>query len=154
MRIVYFSTIAIFSLLGTTFAKGIFYDPTILFADAYLPALTHFEKTKIETTLRGFILRSDTQPGFQDELHPSHAGLYLNVAVRDPEEIPRFADDISRSADIITRTVEIPPTPADDVALRILLIYGSHADPKTISAIEKCIDSIEKKSEQGAAANP
>lgn len=133
-------------------AGGVFDNPSLLFPNSYLPVLSRFEKAKIETTLRGFYLRADTFPGFKQEHDPSDAGLYLNVAVRDPEEIPKFTDSSKIDGEITERTVEFPKLKNGEVALRIVFTCGSHANPEALKAISSDIESVIKQVNEARAA--
>ena len=126
-------------------AGGILGDPIVLFPNSFLPVLSRFEKAKIETTLRGFYLRADTFPGIKEEHEPSDAGLYLNVAVRDPEEILKFKDSSKTDGEITERMVEFPELKNGEVALRIVFTFGSHANPDAIKAISNDIESAIKQ---------
>lgn len=123
-------------------ARRVFDDPIRLFPNSFLPVLSRFEKAKIETTLRGFYLQADTFSGFNQEHDPSAAGIYLNVAVRDPQEIPEFKDTSKVAGEITERTVEFPEAEMGGVALRVVFKFGSHANPETIKAIRKDIEEI------------
>jgi hypothetical protein len=134
--------------------KGLFDNPVELFSGCLIPCLSHSERAKIQTTWRGFYLRADTQPGFKDEYSPSDSGIYLDVAVRDPKEIPTFKDSSTTQNSITKRTIEIPAPKTDQVALRISLLYGKDASKESLSSINASIQKIIMTSEQGAAANP
>lgn len=123
-------------------AEAVFDNPSSLFPNSFLPVLAHFEKAKIETTLRGFYLRADTFPGFNQEYAPSAAGIYLNVAVRDPEEIPKFKDTSTVVGEVTERTVEFPELKGGEVALRIVFKFGSHASSEAVSAIGRDIETV------------
>ncbi len=133
-------------------AREIFDDPIRLFPNSFLPALSHFEKAKIETTLRGFHLRADTFPGFNQEYDPSDAGIYLNVAVRDSEEIPEFKDSSTVVGEFTERTVEFPEPGEGGVALRVVFKFGSHANPETIKAIGNDVEEVIKQVNAALAA--
>lgn len=104
--------------------------------------LSHFEKAKIETTLRGFYLRADTFPGFNQEHDPSAAGIYLNVAVRDSEEISEFKDTSKVAGEITERTVEFPRIRNGEVSLRIVFKFGSHASSEAVNAVGGDIETV------------
>jgi hypothetical protein len=123
-------------------AEAVFDHPSSLFPHSFLPALAHFEKAKVETTLRGFYLRADTFPGFNREHDPSAAGIYLNVAVRDPQEIPYFKDASTVVGEVTERTVEFPEPEKARVALRVVFKFGSHANPDAIKAISNDIEEV------------
>jgi hypothetical protein len=123
-------------------ARQVFDDPIRLFPNSFLPALSHFEKARIETTLRGFYLRADTFPGFNQEHDPSAAGIYLNVAVRDPEEISEFKDTSKVAGEITERTVEFPRIGNGEVSLRIVFKFGSHASSEAVSAVGRDIETV------------
>lgn len=133
--------------------KGLFDNPIGFFAGALLPTLSNSEAAKIITTLRGFYLRADSHPGLKDEYEPSELGVYLNVAVRDPEEIPVFKDSTSTVGLITTRTVELPAPKNEKVGLRITLAHGKSAPLKTLTAIQASITQTIKDSEQDASGN-
>jgi hypothetical protein len=123
-----------------------------LFPNSFLPALSNFEKARIETALRGFYLRADTFPGFNQEYEPSDSGIYLNVAVRDPEEISEFKDMSKVAGGITERTVEFPESEKGGVTLRVVFKCGSHADPDAIKAIGNDIEAIIKQVNAALAA--
>ena len=129
--------------------KALFDNPIEFFAGTLLPSLSNSEAAKIITTLRGFYLRADSHPGLQDEYEPSELGIYLNVAVRDPEEIPVFKDSATTKGLITTRTIELPAPKNEQVALRITLAYGKSAPEKTLAAIRASITQTIKASESG-----
>lgn len=122
--------------------KGIFDDPIRAFSDSLLPALSGFEKARFETTLRGFYLRADDHPGFKQETEPSVAGLYLNVAVRDPAEIAGFGDVSKLVGTINERTVEFPAVKGGEMALRIVFKFGSQANPEAVKSVGKDIEKL------------
>ena len=123
-------------------ARTIFDNPVLLFPNSFLPVLSRFEKAKIEKTLRGFYLRADTFPGFNQEYDPSNAGIYLNVAVRDPEEIPGFKDSSKVDGKVTERTVEFPRIGNGEVSLRIVFKFGSHASSEAVSAVGRDIETL------------
>ena len=137
---------------STACAKGLFDNPVALFPDANLIILSKFEQAKIETTHRGFYLRADTAPGIRNEYDPSEAGLYLDVAVRDPQEISKFNDSHKSSGKLTERTIAFPPTKGDPDALRITFIYGASADTGAVSTLNQDIDDVIKKYNQSMAA--
>ena len=123
--------------------RGPFYSPIRGFSQAILPILDGFEKAKVETTLRGFIARADSAPGFsQSEEEPSEYGLYLNVAVCDSNEISGFSDHKKRKGTVTHRFVEIPPPKGGKQAIVIELEYGRKVHPKVIQAIDNCINGV------------
>ena len=133
--------------------KGLFDNPIELFSGALLPSLSNSEAAKIITTLRGFYLRADSHPGLQDEYEPSELGIYLDVAVRDQDEIPVFKDSTTTEGLITTRTVELPAPKNEQVALRITLVYGKSAPEKALAAIRASITQTIKASEEDARGN-
>ena len=124
-------------------AREIYDDPIRLFPNLVpsrrFPVL---RRRGSETTLRGFYLRADTFPGFNQEYDPSDAGIYLNVAVRDSEEISEFKDTSKVAGEITERTVEFPETEKGGVSLRVVFKFGSHANPEAIKAIRKDIEEV------------
>jgi hypothetical protein len=136
----------IFSLAASAFAaepRGPFYDPVTGFSKALTPILSGFEKAKVETTLRGFIARADSFPGFdKSDLEPTEYGLYLNVAVRDADEVKGFSDHTEMKESITHRLVQITPPKGGDQAIVIALDYGPKVAPKVIRAIDKCIRGV------------
>ena len=141
-------------LVGAAPPKGLFYNPIGLFQGALLSSLSNSERAKIQTTWRGFYLRADTQPGFEHEYDPSESGIYLDVAVRDPEEIPVFRDLTTREGLITKRTVEIPAPGNEQVALRITLAYGEAAPQEALAAIRASTTKTITASAQGAPGQP
>lgn len=133
--------------------KGLFDNPIEFFSGALLPSLSNSEAARIITTHRGFYIRADSHPGLQDEYEPSELGIYLNVAVRDPEEIAVFKDSVATEGLITTRTIELPAPKDGQVALRITLVYGKSAPEKTLTAIRTSITQTIKTSEHGARGN-
>ena len=127
-------------------AGGRFDNPPALFPGSMVSVMAHFEKARIEKTWRGFFLRADTQPGMAAETEPTAAGIYLNVAVRDPEEIAEFKDSSAVAGEITRRIVEIPAAKGEEVALRIVFTFGSGANAEALAAIRKEIDGIVKGS--------
>jgi hypothetical protein len=140
-------------LLQNAPAGGVFHDPRLLFPNSLLPALSQFEKVKIETTLRGFYLRADTHPGFKDEQDPSDAGLYLNVAASDPEEITKFSDTSKVANGVTERVVEFPGPGNGQTALRLVFKFGARAGPEAIKAIGDDIEAIIKQANTDLSAN-
>lgn len=138
-------------LFQNAYAGDIFGNPSQLFPNSFLPVLAHFEKARIETTLRGFYLRADTFPGIQKN-DPSDAGLYLNVAVRDPEEIPKFRDSSKVVGEVTERMVELPAFKNGEVALRVVFQFGPHANPEAVKAIGKDIEAVIKACEKARAS--
>jgi hypothetical protein len=125
--------------------KGPFYSPITGFSDAFLPLLTGFEKASVETTLRGFIARADSFPGYRNsDVEPSEYGLYLNVAVRDAEEVNGLSDRTEQKGAVTHRLVQIPPPKGGDQAIVIQFDYGGKASAETIKAIDSCIAGIVK----------
>lgn len=106
--------------------------------------------TKIPVEVRTLI---DQQSGMEREYEPSEAGIYLDVAVRDPEEIPVFKDETTTKGSITKRTVEIPAQKGGEVALRITLEFGKDAPVESLAAIRACIAKIKKTSEQAVGPN-
>ena len=132
---------------------GPFYSPVTGFSDALAPILTAFEKAKVETTLRGFIARADSLPGFrQSDTEPSAYGLYLNVAVRDPEEVKGFSDKTEQKGTYTHRLVQIPPPKGGDQALVIELDFGRNVSADIIRVIDTCIGGVIKFSKQAPNA--
>ena len=120
-----------------------FYSPVTGFSDALIPLLVSFEKTKIETTLRGFIARADSFPGFrQSETEPSEYGIYLNVAVCDPVDLRRFSDHTEQKGALTHRLIQIPPPKGGEQAIIIQLDYGRKVSTKVIRTIDKCIAHV------------
>ena len=121
-----------------------FDDPVIGFSAALVPLLTSFEKASIETTLRGFIARGDSFPGFenQPEREPSEYGLYLNVAVS--EDVKKFSDHREQKGGLTHRLVEILAPKQGQQSLLINLIYGPLVEPEIVRAIDTCISRIAK----------
>ncbi len=122
--------------------KRLFDEPIEYFEAALLPSLSLSEAAEINTTLRGFHLRADSHPGFHEKYEPSEWGIYLNVAVRDPEEISAFKDATTTKEQITTRTVEFPAPKNEQVALRIVFAYGKEAPEKALEAIRASIKNI------------
>jgi hypothetical protein len=130
-------------------SPGPFYSPVTGFSDALVPILDGFEKAKIESTLRGFIARADSFPGFsQSENDPSEYGLYLNVAVRDSVEVKGFSDHTEQKGAISHRLVQIPPPKGGDQAIVIELDFGRKVSAKVIRAIDMCIRRVVRFSKQ------
>ncbi len=122
---------------------GPFYSPVTGFSGALVPILTKFEKARIETTLRGFIARADSFPGFrQSEMDPSEHGIYLNVAVRDASEVKALSDRTERHGAVTHRMVEIPPPEGGDQALVIELDSGRDVPPEVMRALDKSIRGV------------
>jgi hypothetical protein len=122
---------------------GPFYSPITGFSDALIPILTAFEKAQVETTLRGFIARADSFPGFrQSDMEPSEHGLYLNVAVRDPEEVKGFSDKTEKKDVFTHRLVQIPPPKGGGQALVIQLDFGREVSADVIRAIDASITAV------------
>jgi hypothetical protein len=130
-------------------AGGRFDNPPALFPGSMISVMSHFEKAKIEKTWRGFYLRADTQPGMASETEPTETGIYLDVAVRDAEEIPEFKDSSAVAGEITRRIVEIPAAKreGDEVALRIVFTFGSGANAEALAASRKEIDGIVRGAE-------
>jgi hypothetical protein len=130
-------------------SRGPFYSPVTGFSDALIPILHDFEKAKIETTLRGFIVRADSAPGFaHSETDPSEFGLYLNVSVRDAKEVKAFSDSTEGKGGFSRRLVKIPPPRGGDQAIVIELDYGPRVSPDVLRAIDKCISGVVNFSKQ------
>jgi hypothetical protein len=142
------------ALFQNACAGDLFGNPRRLFANSFLPVLSRFEKARIETTLRGFHLRADTFPAFKQEHDPSDAGLYLDVAVRDPEEIPGFRDSSRMVGGVTERMVEFPAFENGEVALRIVFKFGSHASTEAIHAIGKDIEALIRECENARVGSP
>jgi hypothetical protein len=137
--------------LGAVSAGGLFDTPIEHFSEALAPVLSGSEKGKVETTLRGFYLRADIFPRMQNETEPSENGIYLNVAVRDAEEIPAFTDVTVTKNAISTRTVEFTALKGSTQGLRIHFAYGKDAPEESLAAIRASIAKIIKASKQGPA---
>ena len=138
--------------LGSVSAGGLFENNSIEhFSEALAPVLSGSEKAKVETTLRGFYLRADIFPGMEDETEPSENGIYLNVAVRDAEEIPAFTDVTVTKDSISTRTVEFTAPKGSTQGLRIHFVYGKDAPEESLAAIRASIARLIKASKQGPA---
>ncbi|MEQ1859370.1 MAG: hypothetical protein ABMA13_05495 [Chthoniobacteraceae bacterium] len=120
-----------------------FDSPVTGFSVALVPLLTSFEQASVKTTLRGFIARGDSFPGYrQSETEPSEYGLYLNVAVS--EDIKEFADRTEQKDGLTHRLIQIPaPTPGQQ-SLVIELRYGPQVPQETIRAMDDCISRIAK----------
>lgn len=129
----------------TASAGHLFDNPIELFSEALIPSLSHSERAKVQTTLRGFLLRADLQSAMDQEYVASESGIYLDVAVRDPEEVPVFNDATTVKGSITTRIVEIPSQNGEEVALRVSLEYGKNAPVETLKAINLCIANITNK---------
>jgi len=130
--------------------RALFHSPIEFFEGVLLPCLSNSEAAKISTTLRGFYLRADSHPGLRNEYDPSELGIYLDVAVRDPEEISAFKDSTTSERLITTRTVELPAPKNEQSALRITFVYGKDAPEKALAAIRAAITKTIKASEQAA----
>jgi hypothetical protein len=138
--------------LGAVSAGGLFENNSIEhFSEALAPVLSGSEKAKVETTLRGFYLRADIFPRMDDETEPSENGIYLNVAVRDAEEIPAFTDVTVTKDSISTRTVEFTAPKGSVQGLRIYFVYGKDAPEGSLAAIRASIAKLIKASKQGSA---
>jgi len=84
-----------------------FDSPVTGFSAALVPLLTSFEEASVTTTLRGFIARGDSFPGYrQPETKPSEYGLYLNVAVS--EDVKEFSDHADQKGGLTHRLIQIP----------------------------------------------
>lgn len=130
-------------------SSGPFYSPVMGFSEALAPILSGFEKAKIETTLRGFVARGDSAPGFaQSEMDPSEYGVYLNVAVRDAQEVNGFSDRTEEKGAFMRRTVKIPPPSGGDQAIVVELDYGRKVSGDVLRAIDKCISGVVSFSKQ------
>lgn len=126
-----------------------FYDPVTGFSDALVPILSGFEKSSVVTTLRGFIARGDSFPGFREsETEPSEYGLYLNVAVRDPDDVKGLSDQTERKGAVTHRLVQIPAPKGGESAIIIEVDYGREVPSEVIRAIEKCIAGVVQFSKQ------
>jgi hypothetical protein len=124
-------------------SHGPFYSPVTGFSNALIPILEGFEKAKIEKTLRGFIARADSAPGFKrSETDPSESGLYLNVSVRDAEEVKALSDSTEEIGVFSRRTVKIPAPPHGDQAIVIELDYGGKVPSEVLRAIDSCIKGV------------
>lgn len=120
-----------------------FHDPITGFSGLLIPLLTSFEQASVTTTLRGFIARGDSFPGYrQSEADPSEHGLYLNVAVS--EDVKEFSDRIEQQAGITRRRVQIPAPKPGQQSLVIELRYGPQVAPQVIRAIDISITGITK----------
>jgi hypothetical protein len=130
-------------------SKGPFYSPITGFSEALLPIFDGFEKAGVETTLRGFIARADSFPGYEkSEMDPSERGLYLNVAVRDAEEVKKYSDHSEEKDGITCRLVQIPAPKGGEVAIVIQFDYGRKAPVESIKAIDACIAGVAKFSRE------
>jgi hypothetical protein len=114
------------------------------FARVYPTVLDNFEKTVIQSTLRGFQIRADTFSGMHKHPYdPSVRGLWLDVEVRGPEEMPIFQDRHQVDGDIVTRTVKFSATKSNpDYSLRITFAFGVFADASSILEINTSIDQL------------
>ena len=83
-------------------------------------------------------------------MEPSEYGLYLNVAVRDAEEVNGLSDRIEQKGAVTHRLVQIPPPKGGDQAIVILLDYGAKASAEAIRAIDSCIAGVVKFAGQPA----
>lgn len=130
-----------------------FSDPIAGFSEALVPILSGFEKSRVETTLRGFIARGDSFPGFREsEMEPSEWGLYLNIAVRDPGDVKGFSDHTERKGAVTHRLLQVPPPKGGSSAIIIEFDYGGEVPSKVIRAIEKRIAGVVQFSKQ--STNP
>jgi hypothetical protein len=153
MKVFFFILLGLASAIAAE-PKDAWHGPVMGFSEAIAPILDGFEKANVKTTLRGFIARGDTSPGFAaSEIDPSEDGLYLNVAVRDAEEVPSLLDKVEKKGAITYRLVEIPARPGREQGLRISLHYGPGARAEAIRAIDGCIGKI-KKAANGAEKPP
>jgi hypothetical protein len=126
-------------------ASDPFDDPVTGFSRALLPILTSFEKANVETTLRGFIARADSDPGFRaSEMDPSEDGLYLNAAVRDPEEVKAFSDRREKKGAVTRRIVEFPAPRKGKQAMIVEVDYGQAVSKDVLQAIDACIMRLRK----------
>ncbi|MDZ4286656.1 MAG: hypothetical protein U0984_01785 [Prosthecobacter sp.] len=132
--------------------KHLFDDPLALFQKALVPALNGGERGVVKTTLRGFQLRVDHQS--QIEKSASESGIFLDVEVRDPEEIPELTDVTEKEGGLSRRTVKLPATWDGGSGLAIYLTYGTEAQPKALKALENCIIEILQKTAQSSIARP
>lgn len=113
------------------------------FSTALVPLLTSFEQASIQTTLRGFIARGDSFPGFrQSEREPSEYGLYLNVTMN--EDVKKFSDHREQKGGLTHRLVQIPAPKQGQQSFEIELVYGPLVEPETIRAIDTCIRRMAK----------
>ncbi len=87
----------------------------------------------------------------ENETEPSENGIYLNVAVRDAEEIPAFTDVTVTKDDLSTRTVEFTAPKRSTQGLRIHFVYGKDAPEESLAAIRASIAKLIKASKQGPA---
>jgi len=130
-------------------SRGPFYSPITGFTDALVPVLAGFEKASVETTLRGFIARADSFPGYRNsDSEPSEYGLYLNVAVRDAEEVKALSDLSEPKGAVTHRLVQIPAPKGGDQAMVIQIDYGPKASAESIRAIDECIAGIKRFSRE------
>lgn len=135
--------LSMFAARASAKALDPFSDPVSGFSDTLLPLLTSFEKASVETTLRGFIARGDTFPGYkQSNSDPSDTGLYLNVAVR--EEMKGVSDRTEQIGSYTRRNVSIPSGRKGVPGIEIELSYGPNIPKKPLEAVNACIDHLLK----------
>jgi len=126
-------------------------NPSALFKECYVPVMEKCFKASITKTLRGFVMRGDTNPENISAALPSDEGLFLDVEVRDAIEIPAFKDVTTTEGVLTKRTVSFPAFPAAQASdgsqgLLVTFIYGPNVNPAAIGAIGKCIGAIKKSS--------
>lgn len=123
--------------------EGPFYRPISGFSEALLPILSGFEKASVETTLRGFIARADSFPGYRNsDMEPSDYGLYLNVAVRDADEVKEYSDRSGEKGGVTYRLIQIPAPKGGDQSMVIEFDYGGKASAESVKAIDACIAGV------------
>lgn len=123
--------------------SGPFHDPITGFSGALIPLLTSFEEASVTTTLRGFVARGDSFPGYREsETEPSEHGLYLNVAVKD--DIHEFSDRTEQKGGLTRRLIQIPAPRKGQQSLSIELCYGPKVSAETVRAVDACISRIAK----------
>lgn len=144
------------ALAITSAADGdLFRNPVHLFEAVLIPALTQGERAKVQTTWRGFYLRTDTQSGLKNEYTPSAAGIYLDASVRDWVEVRKFTDTTTREEGITIRTVKFPASGASQVeGLVVTLAHGARANKEVLEAINRSIADIRRKAEPDGADQP
>jgi hypothetical protein len=129
-------------LLLSGIARGQPEDPLQEFSKTLVPVMEGFETASIQKTLRGFLIRADSFPGFKDD-KPTAYGMLLNLAVNDdPPAVIEKIDRTDTEDGCAHREIQLPGHFDGGSKMDVSFYYGASAPRDVVALINVELDEL------------